>query len=227
VLGYGGQAGGAPALPGVQVADIGGGSLFAVVGILAALHEARTSGQGRFVDVSLTDGATAFLHMHLASRLQLGAEGGPLQRGAEPLNGGYPCYGVYRTRDDRYLAVGALEPKFFKGVCEVVGRPELLEDAYALGEPANRVRRELEAIFLTRTRAEWVAAFEKKDLCVEPVLEGDEVLNDPQLRAHGLFAEEGGVVWLRTPLRMGERGITPPPGLGEHTDEIRRECGVK
>lgn len=227
VLGYGGEAGGAPAMPGVQVADIGGGSLFAVVGILAAVHERQTTGKGRFVDVSLTDGATAFLHMHLASRMQLGAESGPLQRGTEPLNGGYPCYGVYRTKDDRFLAVGALEPKFFMGVCEVLGRPELMDEAYVLGEPANRVRRELETIFATKTRAEWVAAFEKKDLCVEPVLEGDEILNDPQLRAHGLFAEEGGVMWLRTPLRMGDQAITPPPGLGEHTDEIRRECGVK
>ncbi len=226
VLAYGGPEGGAPAMPGVQMADIGGGSLFAVIGILAALHERQRTGRGRFVDVSLTDGATAFLHMHLAARLQMGGQQGPLTRGTEPLNGGYPCYGVYRTKDDRFLAVGALEPKFFQGVCEVVGRPDLLEDAYALGPPAQRVRRELETIFASKTRAEWVERFAARDFCVEPVREGDEVLEDPQLKARGLFVEQDGVVWLKTPLQLGERTITPAPMLGEHTDVIRRECGL-
>jgi alpha-methylacyl-CoA racemase len=226
VLGYGGTPEGGPAMPGVQIADIGGGSLFSVIGILAALFERQRTGRGRFVDISMTDGATAFLHMHLAARLQMGAEQGPLVRGTEALNGGYPCYGVYRCQDDRFLAVGALEPKFFQGVCDVLGRPDLVEDAYALGEPAERVRRQLEAIFLSKTRAEWLERFAQKDFCVEPVREGDEVLNDPQLKARGLFVEHDGVVWLKTPLQFGERAITAPPKLGEHTDAIRRECGL-
>ncbi len=225
-LGYGGAPDTAPAMPGVQAADIGGGSLFALVGILTALHERHRTGEGRFVDVSMTDGAMAFLHMHLAARLVLGGEGAALQRGREALNGGYPCYGLYRTRDDRWLAVGALEPKFFAGVCNAVGRPELLDDAYDFGEPGRRVRRELETIFATKTRDEWVQLFAPLDLCVEPVLEGDEVLSDAQLVARGLFEKDGDVVWLRTPLRFGDVPISQPPTIGQHTEEILRECGL-
>jgi alpha-methylacyl-CoA racemase len=226
VLGYGGERDGKPALPGVQVADIGGGSLFALVGILSALHERSRTGVGRFVDVSMTDGATAFLHMHLASRLLMGGEGEPLQRGREGLNGGYPCYGLYETKDKRWLAVGSLEPKFFAGVCKAIGRPELLDDAYSLGEAGDRVRTELEKIFATKARDEWVAIFSQLDLCVEPVLEGDEVLNDPQLVARGIFEKQGDVVWLRTPMRFGDVPISAPPEIGQHTDEILRECGI-
>lgn len=219
-LGYG-------PLPGFQAADIGGGSLFALVGILAALHERHASGKGRFVDVSMTDGATAFLHMHLAARMVMGSEGQPLQRGREALNGGYPCYGLYETKDAKWLAVGSLEPKFFAGVCNAIGRPELIDDAYDLGEPGHRVRRELETIFASKTRAEWVTIFSPLDLCVEPVLEGDEVFTDPQLVSRGLFAKEDDVTWLRTPVRFGDVAISQPPAIGEHTDEILRECGLE
>jgi crotonobetainyl-CoA:carnitine CoA-transferase CaiB-like acyl-CoA transferase len=225
-LAYGGQAGGAPAMPGVQVADIGGGSLFALVGILAALHERQRTGRGRFIDVSMTDGATAFLHMHLAARLAMGKDGVPLARGREALNGGFPCYGLYRTQDDRWLAVGAIEPKFFQGVCEAIGRPELFAGGYDTGEDGARTRKELEAVFASRPLSHWVALFREKDFCVEPVREGDEVLDDPQLRARGLFTEAGGVLWLRTPLKLGEVAIRPPPALGEHTEAILREHGL-
>lgn len=225
-LAYGGVDGGAPAFPGVQMADIGGGSLFALVGILAALHERHQTGKGRFVDVSMTDGSMAFLHMHLASRLVMGAEAGPLMRGREALNGGYACYGLYRTQDGRWLAVGSLEPKFFQGVCAAIGRPELLEGAYDTGEGGQRTRRELEQVFASQPLAHWVALFSPLDLCVEPVREGDEVLDDPQLQARGLFEKQGDVVWLRTPLRFGDVPIRPPPAIGQHTQEILRECGL-
>src|SRR5688572_8966534 len=86
VLGYGGVAGGAPAFPGVQIGDIGGGSLFALVGILAALHERERTGRGRLVDISMTEGSMAFLHMHLAARLVMGEQGQALERGREALN---------------------------------------------------------------------------------------------------------------------------------------------
>ena len=226
-LAYGGLDGGAPAMPGVQMADIGGGSLFAIVGILAALHERHSTGKGRFVDVSMTDGSMAFLHMHLAARLLMGAEGTPLARGREALNGGFACYGLYKTKDDRYLAVGSLEPKFFAGVCAAVERPDLVEGAYDVGEGGKKVRFELERIFASRNQAEWAALFKPLDLCVEPVLEGDDILNDPQLQARGLFAKEGEAIWLRTPLRFGDVPIVPPPTLGQQTQEILRECGLR
>ncbi|MCY1034693.1 CaiB/BaiF CoA-transferase family protein [Corallococcus sp. BB11-1] len=231
LLGYGGEAGGAPAFPGVQVADIGGGSLFALVGILAALHERERTGVGRFVDVSMTDGALAFLHLHLAARLFAGAEGTPLTRGREALNGGYPSYGLYRTADDRWLAVGALEPKFFGALATRLGRPELLDDAYVPGEPGERVKAELKRIFASQPLAHWRELLAGADLCVEPVAEGDEVLSDAQLRERGLFVEAEDaqrgirVTHLLTPLRMGEIPLRPPPALGQHSRDILEAAG--
>ncbi|MGZ3458930.1 MAG: CaiB/BaiF CoA transferase family protein [Archangium sp.] len=231
VLGYGGQADGAPALPGVQLGDIGGGSLFALVGLLAALHERERTGRGRFVDVSMTDGALAFLHVHLAARLFMGEQGQPLRRGREALNGGFAGYGLYRTRDGRYLSVGALEPKFLAGVCAVLGRPDLLADAYDTGEAGERVRAELTRLFAEHPLAHWKERFADADVCVEPVLEGDEVLADPQLRARGLFVEAEDsqrgrqVIHLLTPLRLGETPLRPPPALGQHSRKILSESG--
>ncbi|MCY1014876.1 CaiB/BaiF CoA transferase family protein [Pyxidicoccus sp. MSG2] len=231
LLGYGGEAGGAPAFPGVQMGDIGGGSLFALVGILAALHERERTGKGRMVDVSMTDGAVAFLHMHLASRLFMGTEGGPLQRGTEALNGGYACYGLYRTADDRWLAVGALEPKFFSGVCQRLERMDLMEDAYAPGEAGARVKAELTRLFAEHPLAYWQERFAGSDLCIEAVAEGDDVLHDAQLRARGLFVEAEDarlgrkVTHLLTPLRMGDTPLREPPALGQHSREVLAEAG--
>ncbi|MGE6759523.1 CaiB/BaiF CoA transferase family protein [Corallococcus interemptor] len=231
LLGYGGEAGGAPAFPGVQVADIGGGSLFALVGILAALHERERTGVGRFVDVSMTDGALAFLHLHLASRLFMGQEGAPLARGSEPLNGGYPSYGLYRTADDRWLAVGALEPKFFGALSAKLGRPELLDDAYSGGEAGARVKAELTRIFASQPLSHWREQLCGPEFCVEPVSEGDEVLADPQLRARGLFVDADDaqrgmrVTHLLTPLRMGDVALRPPPALGQHSRVILEDVG--
>lgn len=231
-LGYGGERGGPPPQLAVQIADVGGGSLFSLVGILAALHERQRTGRGRHLDVSMTEGALAFLHMQLGARLALGPEGTPLSRGTEALNGGYACYGVYRTRDGKYLAVGSLEPKFFTGVCQLLGRPELAAAGYDTGEEGRAARAELSRLFAERTAAEWQRAFREVDLCVEVVHEGDEVLEDPQLRDRGMFLEavdpeRGGlrVTHLRTPVRMGPIPLHPPPRLGQHTAEILGEAG--
>ncbi len=231
LLGYSGTAASGPAMPGFQVADVGGGALFALVGILSALHERGRTGRGRFLDISMTEGAMAFLHMQLASRLLTRPSGAPPTRGAEALNGGYGCYRVYRTKDDRHLAVGALEPKFFAGVCERLGRPDLVERAYAPGEEGAAAQRELEGLFAQKTLAQWQALFAGADVCVEPVLEGDEPFADAQLVARGVFVRardelrQMDVTHLRTPVRMGELPVRPPPRLGQHTEEILAEAG--
>jgi len=230
LLGLSGGAEGAPALPGGLVGDIGGGALFALVGLLAALHERHRTGVGRHLDVSMTDGALAFTHAQLGGRMVQGAEGAPLRRGEEPLHGAYACYGVHRTRDDRYLAVGSLEPKFATGMLAVLGRPELLPGLYASGEEGARTRAVLEALFAERTLAEWLQAFEGTDLCIEPVSEGDEILEDPQLRARGMFfeledPERGPLPQLRTPLVAWPLDPRPPPRLGQDSRTILEEAG--
>jgi crotonobetainyl-CoA:carnitine CoA-transferase CaiB-like acyl-CoA transferase len=220
VLGYGGEQGGAPAMPGVQIADVGGGSLFALVGILAALQERHRTGAGRFVDVSMTEGALAFLHMHLAAAMVAHPEN-PLARGGQPLNGGYACYNIYPTSDGRHLSVGALEPKFFLRVCQRLGRPELVALAYDSADGDRAVRAELTRIFSGQPLSHWLTVFEGADACVEPVLEGLEVLDDPQLRARGAFVGSH----LKTPLNFGPIPIQPSPSLGQHSREILREAG--
>ena len=230
LLGQSGGPEGAPAVIGGQIADIGGGALFGLVAILAALHERARTGRGKHLDISMTDGAVAFQHLQLAGRMVMGEEAGPLRRGREALNGGYGCYGVYRTADDRYLAVGALEPKFASGMLAVLGLPELLPALYSGGAEGERARHTLAATFLTRSRDDWMEAFEGKDLCIEPVSEGDEVFSDPQLRARGLFfdledPERGTLPQLRTPLIDWPLSPRPPPRLGENGREILREAG--
>jgi alpha-methylacyl-CoA racemase len=220
VLGYGGTREGGPATPGVQIGDVGGGALFGVAGILAALYERQRTGKGRLVDISMTEGAMAFVHLHLGARLALGKEGAPLQRGRESLNGGYACYGTYPTKDGKYLAVGALEPKFFGKVLTVLGRPELMPGAYDTGDEGAKTRAELESIFRTKTRAEWLELFAAADACVEPVYEGDEVLDDAQHKARGMFFEIDGVKQVRTPLHFGELPRHQAPALGAHNAEI-------
>ncbi|HVE87829.1 MAG TPA: CaiB/BaiF CoA-transferase family protein, partial [Myxococcales bacterium] len=229
---YAGAPDGPPAHPGVQVADIGGGSLFALVSILAALHERDRTGRGRWLDVSMTDGALAFTHLQLGARLVMGEEGVPLRRGAEPLNGGYPCYGLYRTADGRFLAVGALEPKFWIGVCELLGRPDLAGAGWDTGEEGRAARAAVGEIIARHPAEEWRRRFAAADLCVEVVNEGDDVLEDPQLRARGMFLEAddpqrgwSSVRQVRTPVRMGEVPLRPPPALGQHTWEILGEAG--
>lgn len=213
VLGYGGPAGGAPVPPGVQVADIGG-ALFGVIGVLAALEERRRTGLGRFVDVALCDAATAFLHMHLGARLALGGEGRPLSRGTEPLNGGFPCYGVYRAADGKHLAVAALEPKFFLKLADALGDPDLAIGAWDGGADGAKTREKLTALFASRPRADWLALLGPLDVCVEPIHEGDEALADPQLLARGLVERTADGQHLRTPLNLGRPDVTPAPALG-------------
>lgn len=230
-LAYGGARGGAPSQPGVQIADIGGGSLFSLVGILAALHERDRTGRGRHLDISMTEGALAFLHMQLSARLYMGDQATALQRGADVLNGGYACYGIYRTGDDRYLAVGSLEPKFFSGLLEKLGRPDLFAGGYDLGAEGQKTRAELERIFASQPMAHWLKLLEGSDLCVEPISEGDEVLSDPQLNARGMFVKardpqrDVEVTHVRTPLHFGELPVAPPPRLGQHSREVLSEAG--
>jgi alpha-methylacyl-CoA racemase len=213
---------------GVQVADLAGGSWPAVAGILAALVRRGVTGEGAHVDVSMTEGALAMLAMaHGAAS----ARGAPLARAGEILNGGAACYDVYRTKDGRFVALAALEPKFFEAFCAAVGRPELADRH--LDDGGRGPRAELEAIFASRTREEWTRFAGEHDVCVAPVLEGDEPRDDPQLRARGAFVEietpwEGRALpGVATPVRI--RGVQAPlraaPQLGEHTAAVLREAG--
>jgi alpha-methylacyl-CoA racemase len=208
----------------VQVADLGGGGQQAAVAILGALLEVARGAAGRFLDVSMTDGANSWLAVPLA---QAHAEGRAIPRGMHRLTGRYACYGVYECADGRYVSVAALEPKFWRALCEGLGRTDLIEQQYAEGEAQERLRGELAAEFRKRTCAEWEARLAGPDVCCEPVLELDELAGHPQIRARGRLVEQPTGLELApsVPLSDGWRR-RPPPRMGEHTEEILAEVGV-
>jgi crotonobetainyl-CoA:carnitine CoA-transferase CaiB-like acyl-CoA transferase len=219
-----------PAPPGVQVADVAGGAWPAVAGILAALVGRGVRGRGAHVDVSMAEGALAMLAMQLGGA---GARGAPLRRGREQLNGGAAYYDVYRARDGGFVALGALEPKFFQAFCEAVGRPELALAQF--DHDGAGPRAELEAIFASRTRAEWAELAARHDVCVMPVLEGDEVRRDPQVVHRRSFVEvptpwEGRAIpGVASPVRLRgvEAPLAPAPRLGADGERVLVEAGFE
>ena len=226
VLDQTGARGGPPALSNLQIADLLGGAMTAAVAILAALVGARTTGRGRYVDLSMADGALAH---NIFALHALEQDGRTAPRGEDLLTGGVPGYGVYATKDGRWLAVGALEEKFWREVCATIGRPDLAVAGLATGAEGARVRAELEAAFGARTQAEWIERFAGVDACVSPVLTPDEALGDEQFAARGMVVTAPD----------GTRSYAPPwklsghefrvereaPAQGQHTFELLREAG--
>ena len=220
-----GVAGGAPAVPNFQIGDLLGGSLSALVGLLAGVVDARASGRGRYVDVAMTDAVFAHTIFPLLAALDLGHA---VPRGEDLLSGGMPSYGVYATSDGRHLSVSAMEPKFWQTLCDTLDRPDLRPCAFATGAEGQRIRGELEAIFRQRSLAEWTAVFDRVDCCVAPVLRFEESLENEQLRAREMIVEVGGVKQFAPPFKIRDlpfEARLPPPAAGEHSEEILREGG--
>ncbi|MCX5747360.1 MAG: CoA transferase [Proteobacteria bacterium] len=226
VLGMTGEAGAAPMMPGVQIADLAGGALWAATAILAALVGRGRTGKGAHLDISMTEGALALLAAELGNQ----DCGATPTRGTESLNGGLAMYGVYRTLDDRYLAVGALEPKFWIALNTALGRkPDLAE---IVGTPARQAttRAELAAIFATRPAADWLTILGAHDCCVELVLELGELATHPLHVAREVFfsidggAGVGPIQQVRTPVGA-PTNASPPPRLGEHSRAVLVDYG--
>ena len=226
VLNYTGERGGTPALASLQIADLLGGAASAAIGILGALFGAQRTGHGRYVDVAMADAVLAHQVFALGA---LEDSGDVAERGEDLLTGGVPCYGVYETRDGGWLAVGALEPKFWHALCTAVDRPDLLAGQFATGAQGARVRETLAGIFAQQTRAQWCERLASVDCCVTPVLTFADALADPQFAARGMVVERPD----------GSRQYAPPfalspetfsvardaPRQGEHTREVLREAG--
>ncbi len=198
------DADGQPVPPVNLVGDYGGGSMFLVLGILAALHERHTSGVGQVVDAAIIDGTSALMQVVWALR-----SGGVWsdEPGANMLDGGVPFYGTYRCADGKYVAVGALEPQFYAALIEGLdladaGLPRQNDRA---GWPDLRAR--FTEIFASRKRDEWAAHFADTDACVTPILELDEVSEHPQIAARGSVREISGVLQAAPAPRFSR---TPP-----------------
>jgi crotonobetainyl-CoA:carnitine CoA-transferase CaiB-like acyl-CoA transferase len=229
-MGYAGAAsitgprGGPPVVPGVQVGDMGGGGMLGAIGILAALFDRERTGRGRFVDASMMDGAFSWLSIHMGAFL---ADGVVPEPSAMHLSGAHACYRIYRAGDGKYLTVGALEPQFWRALCEALGVPELIPRQFGPPEEADAVAAELQALFDTRTRAEWLELLADLDACVGPVNDFAEAVRDPQVVARRLIAEvDGEAIGPGPAVKFdppAEGALRPAPGMGAHTADVLEE----
>jgi len=241
-LNYAGYAGllhynrgsdGEPAMPATQLGDLAGGSFMAVIGILTALLGRTQTGEGRMIDVSMTEGVMSLLPLFASAYLN--TREAPLP-GRSSLDGGLPCYNIYETQDGKHITLAALEYKFWHTFCTRIGHLELLPFHLPRG-PAEREQAMdmLRAIFKTKTRDEWLAELAGIDACVGPVYSIDEAFNDPQAQVRGMSVAskqtgEAGEVFHTLPSFPRISGVESeqrfsPPALGEHTQEILRETG--
>jgi crotonobetainyl-CoA:carnitine CoA-transferase CaiB-like acyl-CoA transferase len=229
LLGLTGERDGPPIQAAGQIADVGGGALTGAVGILVALRERDRSGAGQFVDCSMFDGALSWLGLVAADLL---ATGRTPARGELPLAGRFNCYRPYACADG-WVALGALEPKFWKAWCDGVGRADLLGNAF--DSPGSASHDAVAEIFRSRTREQWTRFSEVHDCCLEPVLELDEALESELVKTREMvvtLAQPGAtrpVRLLGVPIKLGRTPADPTrapgPALGEHTDELLAAAG--
>ncbi|MFK0295980.1 CaiB/BaiF CoA transferase family protein [Streptomyces sp. NPDC090442] len=225
-LGMIGPPDGPPAIPANLLGDYAGGSLYLVIGVLAALQHARAEGgAGQVVDAAIVDGTahlTAMIHGMLA------AGGWQDRRGANLLDGGAPFYGAYETADGGYMAVGALEPRFYAEFVRLLGIEDEVpgrDDLAAWGA----LRTAIADRFRTRTRDEWTAVFQESDACVAPVLSLREAPGHPHLAARGTFTEHAGLTQPAPAPRFSATPGTlrrPPARPGADTEEVARDWRV-
>jgi alpha-methylacyl-CoA racemase len=206
------------------VADLGGGAMYLVAGILAAIIEARSSGQGQVIDAAMIDGVTNLMSAFYAFR-QNGSWAG---RDANIVDGGAPYYGTFETKDGKYIAIGAMEPPFYAALLKVLGLSADSLPAQSDRSAWPHLRAQFAAIFLTRTRDEWETSMAGHDVCFAPVLTMDEAPQEPHMQARGVFTAFDDVLhptpaprFSRTPATLRRGAPTP----GEHSDEILLSAG--
>ena len=184
LMNYSGTKDKGPSLTGMQIADVASGSNNSVIGILAAVIHRKDTGEGQYIDISMTDGVMAFNAMMATTYLAGAAEP---QREQELLNGG-SLYDFYETKDGRYISFGGLEPQFFAAFCRIIGREDLIPHGII---PPNleKVKKEIREIFLQKTRDQWTEIFSQVDACVEPVLSLAEAIADENTRVREMIVE--------------------------------------
>lgn len=220
-----GSPGGPPVPPLNLTGDFGGGSLYLALGIVSALLECRTSGRGQVVDAAMIDGSASLMS------LMYGMRAGGLwsdERGTNRLDSGAPYYNVYETRDGKHIALGSNEPQFYRNTLELL---DLAAENLPAQEDRSQwpaLRERFAAIFKTRTRDEWRAIIEGKEVCFAPVLSMGEAPEHPHLKARNTFVEFDGVV---QPAPAPRFSRTPPgiqrgaPSPGQHTHEALADWG--
>jgi crotonobetainyl-CoA:carnitine CoA-transferase CaiB-like acyl-CoA transferase len=212
-----------PAIPPVQIADLSGG-VTASLSILAALIQRGRTGSGAYIDISMTDTSLFWNIINVATCIALGKQ--PSEEDLT-LTGGYGCYRIYRTSDDKYVSVAALENKFWSSLCRALGLDSLASKQYSR-EDRSKVVNEMKEIFKSKKRDEWLKILEGVDTCIAPVLDVFEALNSIYFKERGLIVEAnhpraGRVKVILSPIRIN--GLLPSPHLhapelGEHNSEF-------
>ncbi len=228
-----GDRNGPPVIPLNLIADYGGGGMNAVIGILSALIARDKTGRGQYIDISLTDSVISLLTVITANYFQHGTG---LKRGEFAVSGAYPYYGIYETKDGKFISIGCLEPWLWENLCRVIGKEDFIPFHFvpehflspAEGKNWQEISSYLKQFFLTKTRDEWFELLSQKDIPIGKVYSLDEVFADPQVLHRGMVIEvehptEGKIKQAGIATRLSE---TPgkvrslPPILGEHTEEI-------
>jgi alpha-methylacyl-CoA racemase len=224
-LGMIGRAGEPPAIPANLLGDYAGGALYLVIGVLAALQHARTTGEGQIVDAAIVDGTT---HLTAMIHGMMAADGWQDRRGANLLDGGCPFYGTYETADGGHMAVGALERRFYDEFVQLLG----IADPASARQDAGRwseLRAAIAARFKQRTREEWTAVFAGSDACVAPVLSLREAPAHPHLAARSTFVDHHGITQPAPAPRFSATpgAVRRPPAMpGAHGADIARDWDV-
>ena len=227
ILNLGADSRGDPVLPPVLVADIGGGTMPAVISILLALREAEKTGEGAYLDVAMADNLFAWGYWALGERA---AGKGDPKPGGELVTGGTPRYQVYRCADGRWLACAPLEPKFWANFCEVINLdPALRDDA----RDPQATMAEVRAIIASRTSADWLEAFDGVDACVTLVKSISEAAEDPHFQQRGLFSgtmQAGGTAMIPlpppiAPIYRDPEGGQSFPALGDANEDLMPDLG--
>jgi alpha-methylacyl-CoA racemase len=215
-----------PAFPTNLVGDFGGGSTYLVIGVLAALLEARTSGQGQVVDAAIVDGAA---HLNLMWASMLAGGFGQERRSANLLDGGIPYYDLYETADGKHMSVGALEPQFYDELVQRLGIADRVPDRHDFNR-LGELRDILTATFKERTQAEWAEVFDGSDACCAPVLPLTEAAQHPHMQAREVYVEHDGLLQPAPAPRFSRTGATlstGPSKPGSGTRAVLEAWGVR
>jgi alpha-methylacyl-CoA racemase len=220
-----GPANGKPSVPLNLIGDFGGGALYLAMGMLAAILEARQSGQGQVVDTAMVDGVASLMTMQYALK-QMGAWKGA--RGKNLLDGGAPFYDVYETADGRHVSVAPVERRFYEELLERMGLSTAELPAQNNAKEWDQLRARLSEVFKTRTRDEWCSLLEGSDACFAPVLDIEEAAAHPHQVARGVYTRVDGVLQAQPAPRFSRTPASlrnAPPAPGSNTREVLLDWG--
>ncbi|MFX1322298.1 MAG: CaiB/BaiF CoA transferase family protein [Promethearchaeota archaeon] len=216
-----------PMVPGIQAADIGGG-LVSTIGILGAIieRENNPNKNGQYIDISMTDSVFSFMPMAAAYHFSKDLNDGIKTQ--NPIHGDFPYYSVYKTKDNKFVSVGVIEVKFWRDLCDGLGREDLKLKQTAQGEEKEWVFKELQKEFLQKTQKEWIEIFKDLDACVMPIKSFADACEDPQIRARKMVIEMehpkfGKIQNVSSPIKYSRTPLTIrnlAPKVGQNTKEI-------